>query len=262
MKTFLLNTFLFCLSAFAQSSAQEWLYEGNTLMAVDSFAPAEIAYKKALDAGAKNFAAHFNYGDALYKQERLNEAKVAFEKALSKAQNDKQRAMAKHNLGNTAMREQNLENAIEHYKDALRLNPNDEETRYNLSAALSQKRQQQEKQKQEQDQNKDQKQDQNQNQKQDQNKDQNQDQKQDQNKDQNSKNNSEKDQKDQQDQQEKNQKNEENTEHKNVKPQPKNLSKEEAEKLLQAIRRDEQNLQNKRKKEKMKGIIIKSDKDW
>ena len=77
--------------------------------------------------------AQFNLGDALVKQERFDEALEAFEKVSASTENQNLKANALHNKGNVLLSQQDLEGAIESYKDALRINPKDHETRYNYA---------------------------------------------------------------------------------------------------------------------------------
>ena len=181
-----------------------------------AFARAETEYRKALEKKPTDKYWNFNLADAVYKQNRFDEAAGKFSELAEQMTNPVEKARAYHNLGNSQLMNQKIDESIESYKKALRQNPTDLETKYNLAYAQLLKNQQQQQQQQNQDQNKDQKQDQEQQQ-------QNQDQ---QNKDQN---------KDQQQQ--------------NQQQQAQNkISKDNAEQLLQALQNDEKNIQDKVKK--------------
>ena len=145
-----------------------------------------------------------------------------------------EKAKIYHNIGNSFLKSQKYKESIEAYKNALRNNPNDMDTKYNLIYA--QKKLQQQQQQQQQDQN----QDQNQNQDQDQQKNQDQDKK-DQNQDQDKKDQD----KEQQQQQQK----------------PK-ISKEDAQRLLQALANDEKKTQKKVKEEQAAAVKVKTEKEW
>lgn len=203
------------------------------------FSNAETEYRKALNKKPADVKWNYNLADALYKQNRFEEAASRFTDLGEKMQTPEEKARALHNLGNSQLMQQKIDESIESYKKALRQNPADLETKYNLAYAQmlkNQQQQQQQQNQQNQDQNKDQNQDKNQDQNKDQNKGQNKDQqdKQDQNKDQQNQN--------KQDQQNQNQQ---------QKPQPQNkISKENAEQLLQALQNDERDIQDKVKKAK------------
>lgn len=194
------------------------------------FGKAEMEYRKALEKKPNDLQWNFNLADALYKQMKFKEAASSFEEIAKQKEEPVEKARAYHNLGNSLLMQQQIDESIEAYKKALRQNPGDLDTKYNLAYAQMLKQQQQQQQ-QNQDQNKDQNQDQNK----DQNKDQNQDQNQDQNK-----------------------QNQDNQ------PQPQNkISKEIAEQLLQALQNDERNVQDKVKKEKaQQARQAKVEKDW
>jgi hypothetical protein len=216
------------------------------------FSEAETEYLKALEKRPDDLQWQFNMADALYKQQRFEEAEQKFTELTEKMEEPIKRSRANHNLGNTQLMQQKLDESIESYKKALRDNPSDLETKYNLAYAQmlkDQKEKQEQQQQQNQDQNQDQDKDQNKDQDQDQDKD-NQDKNKDQNKDQqNQDQNQNKDQqnKDQQQQQ-----------------QPQNkISKKDAEQLLKALQNDERDIQDKVKKEKAaKAKRSKSEKEW
>ena len=81
-------------------------------------------------------------GDAIYKQGRYNESTAIFKALVNEEISDKERANIYHNLGNSLLKEQKIKEAIESYKNALRTNPNDEDTRYNLVYAQQMLKQQ------------------------------------------------------------------------------------------------------------------------
>lgn len=150
--------------------------------------------------------------------------------AFSQTENEKSKVY--HNIGNALLKSEKLKEGVEAYKNALKLNPDDLETKYNLSYALNKMKQQQ----QQQDQNKDNK---------DQNKDKNKDQQQqqDQNKDQN---------KDQQNKDQQNQDQKEQQQNQQQQQQPKDqISKEEAQRILEALKNNEADLQKELRKKKV-----------
>jgi Ca-activated chloride channel family protein len=227
------------INTFAQST-RELINNGVDLYNEQKFADAEVNFKKGNEKSPDNFEAKFNLGDAYYKQQRYDEAMKSFQSAFVDAKDDLEKSKLYYNIGNSLLKSQKIKESIGAYKEALKLNPNDEQAKYNLSYALSQLKNPNQDQNQNNDKNKDQK-DQNKDQ---QNKDQqNQDQ---QNKDQQNQDQEKQDQQQQQ-QQSKEQKQQE-------------LTKQEAEKILNALKENEKDLQKQLRK--VKGQPIKTEKDW
>ena len=198
------------------------------------FVEAETEYRKALNKKPNDLQWNFNLADAIYKQKRFDEAAGKFGELAEKLTTPEEKARALHNMGNSQLMNSKIDESIESYKKALRQNPDDLDTKYNLAYAQLLKKKQEEQQKQ-QDQNKDQNKDQD---KQDQNKDQQDKQNQDQNKDQQN-----------QDQQQQQQQNK--------------ISKENAEQLLQVLQNDEKKIQDKVKKiQAAQAKKAKTEKEW
>ena len=206
--------------------------DGNKMYKEKKFSDAEVNYKKSLSVNKESKPAQFNLGDAYYKQGKFDEATRQFEELTAgKKLGKTDQARAYHNLGNSYLRAKKYEESINAYKNALKLNPDDNDTRYNLAYAQSMLQQQQQQQ-QQQDQNKDQK-----------------DQKEQQ------------EQKKEQEQQEKNdQKNQQKQDEQKQAKKPEKISKEDAEKILQALNNDEKNTQKKLTKKDATKISI--DKNW
>lgn len=272
---FLLSVLTFSLALSAQTE-RKITRTGNTQYESGNFVDAEINYKKALEQNANLLEAQFNLGDALAKQDRFEEALAAFDLVSSTSDDKELKANAFHNKGNVQLQQQDLEGAIESYKEALRTNPKDPQTRYNYAYAKKQLEQQQE-QEQEQEQNQDQDQDQDQ----DQQENENSDDKDNQNKEDaenGEQDDSEQDQQDQQDQgdtkEDETQENDQNSgetdgeeakddqEEKQGEAKENKLSPEEAQRLLEALKQEENKVQAKMKKHKIKGSKVKIEKDW
>jgi Ca-activated chloride channel homolog len=109
----------------------------------EKFADAEVNFKKGKEKAPQSFEAHFNLGDAFYKQQRYDESIKEFYSSLELAEDPELRAKAYHNIGNSLLKSQKLKESVEAYKNALKINPNDQETKYNLSYALKQLEKQQ-----------------------------------------------------------------------------------------------------------------------
>ena len=118
--------------------------KGNDLFEDKKYTEAEIEYRKALDANPSSEIATYNLGAALYKQQKWNDSRNEYKKIVQASTDTLRTAHAWHNLGNISFQEKNYAQSIEEYKNALRRNPKDNETRYNLRLAqLLLKKQQQ-----------------------------------------------------------------------------------------------------------------------
>lgn len=242
---------------------RKFIREGNDLFHKQDFEKAEVEYRKALDTESDSYAAGFNLGDAMYKQKKYEEALQQFA-SLAKDVTDKEKlGELYHNIGNTLLAMNKLDESIEAYKQSLRNRPDSQETKYNLEFARKQKQDQQNQQNQVQ--NKDQNQDQNkdqQNQDQ-QNKDQQNKDQQDQNKDQQNKDQQNKDQQNQQNQQ--NQQEQQNQQNQQEQQGEGKISKEDAKRLLDALEADEKKTQEKvqnKKVQALKAKKMKIEKNW
>ena len=179
IKGFLIAAFLLiAFSGGAQKAERQNVRAGNKKYEKDNFTEAEIAYRKSIDVNPRSTEGIFNLGNALYKQEKYPEALEQYQliagqgERLLREDSDNRVRVSNvfHNFGNIGMKNKDYQKSIEAYKQALRLNPLDEETRYNL--ALAQKLlqdqeqqpqdQQQDQQEQEQQEQQEQQQDQNQ----------------------------------------------------------------------------------------------------
>ena len=202
---------MMAMSASAQTDRQ-YIRQGNKLFRSGDYPNAEVAYRKAIEKNPKNPQAVYNLGNALMAQKKDSAAVVQFESASKLETNPLRKAKAYHNMGVVCQSHKMYGEAIEAYKNALRLNPNDDETRYNLVLCKHQQQKQQQNQ---------------QNQNQQGNDDQKKDDKKDQQK-----------QDQQQDKQDKKQQEQ---------PKPQ-MSKENAEQLLNAAIQNEKQTQDKLKK--------------
>ena len=225
----ILGLVLVSAMAYGQKNERDYLRSGNKLYKDSTFVKAEVDYRKALELEPKSTDAIYNLGNSLLMQQKAKEAMEQYE-AASRLEKDKMKlAQIYHNMGVILQSSKQLPQCIEAYKEALRNNPKDNETRYNLALAQKQLKDQQ----------------------QQQNQDQQQEQKQDQKQDEKEQN------KDQQDQQQKDQQQNQQQQQQ----QQNQMSKENAEQLLRAAMQDEKNVQDKVKK----GIRVegrKLEKDW
>jgi len=129
------------ICAYAQNP-DKLIRQGNSAYTDSSFAAAEESYRKALAADQNAFNAAFNLADAIYKQGNYEQASTLFQGLIAKTKSKTEKAMAYHNLGNSLLQEGKLEESIEAYKNALRNNPTDKDTKHNLAYAQRMKQQQ------------------------------------------------------------------------------------------------------------------------
>ena len=122
---------LFSLTVNAQSD-RRLVREGNYLYQQKNFAKAEISYRKALSKNKLNSQALYNVGCFLLMQNKDSAAIVQFEKASKLEHNEFRKSKSFHNIGFICQSHKMYEQAIAAYKESLRLNPKDNETRYNL----------------------------------------------------------------------------------------------------------------------------------
>jgi tetratricopeptide (TPR) repeat protein len=111
------------------------LSEGSEAMETDQFVDGEAAYRKAIAIQEKQTTGNYNLGNAYYKNSKNEEAVARFAKAATTATSKPERHQAFHNLGNALMNKKEYTGAVEAYKNALRNNPIDNESRYNLALA-------------------------------------------------------------------------------------------------------------------------------
>lgn len=152
---------LVAVGASAQTDRQ-YIRMGNKQYRAGDYAKAEVSYRKALEKNGRNPQAIYNLGNALLAQQKDSAAVAEFEKASKLERSPLRKSMSYHNMGVVCQKNRLYAEAIEAYKQSLRLTPNDDETRYNLELCKrqqkkqdQQKKQEQQQQQQKQDQNKD-----------------------------------------------------------------------------------------------------------
>ena len=248
---FILLITIFPATAVAQNP-RKFVREGNREYNKGMYDQSEIEYRRAIDAKSDNAKAVFNLGDALYRKEKYEEAGKEFSRHKEMSEGEESLAAADYNRGNALLKAGKIEESIEAYKSSLIANPGNHEAKYNLAYAqdlLQQQQQQQQQQKDNQD-----------NQQQDDKKDQNnndQEQEQDQDK---QKQDQDQDQKDNQQQQ--NQDQQEDNQQKNQDASQPKMTREDAERLLQALANEEKEVQEKVKKEKAAAARVRVLKNW
>ena len=227
----IVSTIIFLTSfslLFAQQESPD-VRRGNKQYNDSNYTEAEVNYRRALDKNDQSFEAHYNLGDALFRQEKFPEALEQYARAeqllksddkTRKEQIDSRLADTYHNMGNALYAQQQYDKAVAAYQESLRRNPKDNDTRYNLVKAMQQLQHQQQQQQQNQDQNQQQQQ----------------------------QNDSTQQQQQQQQQQQEQQQNENQ------------MDKETAEQILQALEQDEQETQEKLQRQQGKKRRV--EKEW
>ena len=118
-----------------QRKARKLLRQGNELYQKKQYTDASVAYQKALGNNTKYEKASYNLGNALYQNKNFKEAIPQYELTAETAKDKFTKAEAYHNIGNALMESKNYQGAVDAFKNSLRNNPNDDETRYNLAVA-------------------------------------------------------------------------------------------------------------------------------
>lgn len=252
----------------AEKKANNLVYDANKLVGED-FIAAEMEYRRALSNQSNNVAGLYNLGNSYYDEGNFEEALFRHQQTAKLATSKEAKHKAFHNIGNVLMKNKKCKEAVEAYKSALRNDPSDDETRYNLAMAKECAKQQEDENKD--DENKEDKD--NSEDKKDENKE-NKDDKQDnqENKDGEDKEDEKKDGEDEEDKkddkkpedkkEDKNKGDKEQNDKKKPQPKPGQLSPQQIKSLLEAMNNQEQKVQEKINAEKQKGVKIKTEKDW
>lgn len=234
---------LVCGELSAQS-VRSYVNKGVDLYKSGKYVGSEVEFKKGLEKSPKNFHAHFNLGDSYYKQGKYQEALDSYMAALPDAKSSTLKSQVYHNIGNALLKDKKIKESIGAYTNALKLNPNDQATKYNLSYALDLLKNQNKQNK------NDKKNDKNNKDKKKQN--------------QNNKNNNQQNQKNNQQNNKNNQQNQNNKQNQQQnqqnQPQQDKISRQQAQAIFSALNNDEKALQKQLRK--MAGKPVKTTKDW
>ena len=231
--------------------------KGNSAYKEGKYEEAEVSYRRAMEVNPASFDPIYNLANTEYKKDNIEAAQKYYSSVLSSTEDKEKKAWAYHNLGNTFLSEEKYKESIDAYKSALKLRPNDIETKTNLAYAQKKLADQQDQGDgggggQDSQNNQDPNQQDNPNQQNDQNQGQ-----QDNQGDQNQQENQ-----NQEGQGNQNQENGEQDPKDGQGQQPK-ISPQEAQQLLEAIQADERNTQEKVNKEKAKLVgKQRTEKNW
>jgi len=253
----------------SHKKANDLVYEGNELVDNDDHISAEMEYRRAISEQPNYTVGTYNLGNSYYKKGNFEEALYRHKQTARHATSKEEKHKAFHNIGNILMHDKQCKEAAEAFKNALRHNPSDDETRYNyvLAKECAQEQDQQD----QQDENKDDKQDKKEDQKEnDKEKEKEKDQEEE-NKEDKPEDEGEKDKKEGEDKEDEDGKPEEEKKDKGKnedekkekpKPQPGQLSQQQIKNLLEAMNDQEQEVQDKINAQKQKGSRVQTEKDW
>ena len=213
---------LFAATAAVAQTDRQYVTSGNKLFRNGQFDQAEVAYRKAIEKNPRNPQAHYNLGNALMAQKKDSAAVQSLQKSTELETSKIRKAMAFHNIGVVCQQHKMYGEAIEAYKSALRLNPKDDTTRYNLELCKRQQKNQQ---------------------------------------NQKNQNQQDKDKKDKNGKDKKNDKQKNDKQDQNKKKENK-MSKENAEQMLNAAMQQEKSTQQRIKKAMQRPRSAKLDKEW
>jgi hypothetical protein len=250
-KLFLYSFTLFFFAVNAQEKDKD-LPKGNDSFTEKKYADAEAEYRISESKNPKKSIAAYNLGNSIYRQNQSGEAKYHYAKAAKIAKTREEKHQAFHNMGNTFMKDKDYSNAVEAYKNALRNNPADEETRYNYALAKKMLKENPPK--------KDDKKDKDKKDK-DKDKDKNKDKDKDKDKKDDKKDGKDKD-KDKKEGDKDKDKQDKNQDQGQPKPQPGGISKQRLQNLLDAVNNEEKKVQDKVNKQKVQANPKKAEKDW
>lgn len=249
-----------------EKKANNLVYKANELAQEDDYIQAEMEYRRAISNAPSQAVGAYNLATTYYKKGNFNEALFRTQEAAKKAETKDEKHRAYHNIGNLLMKEEKCKEAMEAFKNALRNNPSDEETRYNFALAKECAEQQKD------GGGEDNKKDENKEEEKDKEKE---EKKQDENKD----------NKDKEDEGDKNKKEGDKEEddkgkpqdekkddgkgdkekkdpNQKSKPKPGQMSPQQMKNILEAMQNQEQKVQQKMNAEKQKGAKVRTEKDW
>lgn len=134
MKRFFIFCFLSTLTIYVMAQKdRQYIRSGNRLYRQQNYAKAEAEYRKSLVVNPNNSQAMYNLGCALMMQKKDSAAIIQYEKAGRAENSPKRKANVYHNIGVVCQSHQMYAEAIKAYEESLRNNPADNETRYNLA---------------------------------------------------------------------------------------------------------------------------------
>ncbi len=239
------------INIFAQSE-KKLVRKGNNLYETDNYTDAEIEYRKAITKKPDYTKGKFNLGDAMYMQKNYDESSKLFDESSGSSKNKDIKSSSYYNLGNSLLSLKKYRESMEAYKNALRIDPDNQDAKYNYEYARKKMIEQQQK-----------------NQDKDKDKDKNKDKNKDKDKKDNKKDNKNDQQKQNQDKNDQDKKNDQQKQNQDQKKnqqqqkQPQQISKQDAQRMLDALKNDEKKTLQKLQRAKAKSAkSTKTDIDW
>ena len=251
----LINYFLLMSASIVSVISQQNEYESFIKKGNNSFEEnsvlSEQNYRKAISVSPEFIKGQYNFSNTLYDNEYYDEALLNQLEASKYAKTTADKHVIFHNIGNILMKKKMCKEAVEAYKNALKNNPKDDESRYNLALAKDCAKEDE-------------------NEKESESEDEDEDKEKDKEKDQNEDQKDDKDQqgdeeKENEDQKENNKEdNDQNGDDKskNENPKEKKLSPQQIKNILEAMNQEESKVQEKMNAKKLKGVKLKNEKDW
>ena len=252
----------------AIKEAKNFVADGNAELAENNFAVAETSYRKAVSKDPASLPAKYNMGNNYYNNKKYAEGMSRYAEAIEIAKTKPEKHQAYHNLGNALYQQKDYKKAVEAYKNALRNDPTDEETRYNLALAKKEDEKNggggSDNKDQQKDQNKDQDKDKEGDGKDKESDDGKPKESDDKKGDEKKEGDEKKDDKGKPDDQKGDQKKPGEGEQKPQQPQPGKgqMSPQQVKSLLEAMKNEENKVQEKMNAQKTKGAKVKTEKDW
>ena len=250
----------------AEKEAANLIYNANELISEDNYIEAEMEYRKAISEAPSKAVGAYNLAHSYFRKGSFDEALFRSQEAAKNAVTKNEKHRAFHNIGNILMQNKQCKEAVEAFKNALRNNPNDEETRYNYALAKECANQQEDGGGEDDKEDKDKEEEKD---KEDEQK------KEDENKDeQDKKDEGDKDKKEGEDEEDEKGKpkddkkddgkgdKDKKDENQKPKPKPGQMSPQQIKNILDAMQNQEQKVQEKINAEKQKGTKVKTEKDW
>lgn len=251
---YVLLMFISMGSIMSQQNEYESLIKKGNNSFEDNTALSEQNYRKAISYSPEFVKGQYNFSNNLYKNEYYDEALLNQLEASKYAKTRADKHLIFHNIGNILMKKKMCKEAVEAYKNALKNNPEDDESRYNLALA------------------KDCAKDENENEKESEGEDEDEDKEKDKEKDENEDQKEDKDQQGDDEKQNEDQDQKENNKDdndqkgddksKDEKPKEKKLSPQQIKNILEAMNQEESKVQEKMNAKKLKGVKLKNEKDW
>tara|TARA_B110000037_G_scaffold10176_1_gene11147 strand:- start:19278 stop:20162 length:885 start_codon:yes stop_codon:yes gene_type:complete len=263
--------FMTLFSSYAQevdaqlSESNDYVFEGNSIVDTD-FIEAEKKYRLAVSTKTNNATGSFNLGNAYYNSKLYDEALFRHLEAVNNSSSKPDKHKAYHNIGNILMQQKQCKEAVSAFKNALRNDPTDDESRYNLALAQECAKEQGDGggdgEDEDEDKDKDENKDDKDNSDEEKDKDEKNKEKGDEDEDKN-----EGDDKEDEDGKPKDDKGDQkNKDPKDDKGQPQQqpgkLSPQQVKNLLEAMNNEEKKVQEKMNASKTKGVKVKTEKDW